>query len=234
MIKKLGAKLVLDPPERLIGLIDSMKLDYVNLDQENFNKIKLDYYCSIGSLPLAFKTSVNNIPNKTPYLSIDERKKNFWKKKINKNKKNIGIKWTGNKSYWDDKNRSTNLKKIISLFDLSFEFHSLEIEYSKDDLNIMKNIKNLNCYKDELIGFENTGALIENLDLIITTDSSIAHLCGALNKNAWIMLSHLPDFRWLLNRKDSPWYPSLKLYRQNRSNDWSSVIENIKKDLKTI
>ena len=98
----------------------------------------------------------------------------------------------------------------------------------------MKKIKNLNCYKDELIGFENTGALIENLDLIITTDSSIAHLCGALNKNAWIMLSYLPDFRWLLNRKDSPWYPSLKLYRQNRSNDWSSVIENIKKDLKMI
>ena len=73
------------------------------------------------------------------------------------------------------------------------------------------NIKNLHCYKDELIDFEDTAALIENMDLIITVDTSIAHLCGALNKNAWIMLPDLPDFRWLLNRNDSPWYPSLKI-----------------------
>ena len=88
------------------------------------------------------------------------------------------------------------------------------------------------CYNEELIGFENTAALIENLDLVITTDTAIAHLCGALNKSSYIMLSNLPDFRWLLNRTDSPWYPSLKLYRQDQTKNWESVIENIKKDLK--
>ena len=231
MLKKLGAKIMLDPPKKLKPLLNSMKLDYSIVDPKNINKIKLDYYCSISSLPLAFKTSLNNIPNITPYLFIDEKKIFFWEKKINKNKKNIGIKWTGNKSYWDDQNRSTSLNKIKSLFDLSYEFHSLEIEYSKDDLNMMKNIKNLHCYKNELIGFENTAGLIENMDLIITTDTSIAHLCGALNKKAWVMLSDLPDFRWLLNRDDSPWYPSLKLYRQKKSNDWGNLIKSIKKDL---
>ena len=94
----------------------------------------------------------------------------FWGKKINKNKKNIGIKWTGNKSHWNDKNRSIELNKIKSLFEISCEFHSLEIEYSKDDLVMKNNIKNLHCYKDELIDFEDTAALIENMDLIITVD----------------------------------------------------------------
>ena len=230
-VKKLGAQLILNPPKELSPLINSMKLDYINTDQKKDNKIKFDYYCSIGSLPLAFKSSINNIPNKTPYISVDQKKIIFWGKKINKDKKNIGIKWTGNKSHWNDKNRSTELNKIKSLFEISCEFHSLEIEYSKDDLVMKNNIKNLHCYKDELIDFEDTAALIENMDLIITVDTSVAHLCGALNKNAWIMLPDLPDFRWLLNRNDSPWYPSLKLYRQEKQGNWNNVIKNIIKDL---
>ncbi len=232
IIKKLGANLILDTTKKLVPLINSMKFDYIHKDMENINDKEFDYHCSIVSLPLLFKTSIDSIPNKTPYFSIDKEKINLWRKKINPNKKNIGIKWTGNKNFWNDKNRSTNLDQIKSLFNLPFEFHSLEIEYSDNDKGFKKKIKNLYCYNEELIGFENTAALIENLDLVITTDTAIAHLCGALNKSSYIMLSNLPDFRWLLNRTDSPWYPSLKLYRQDQTKNWESVIENIKKDLK--
>ncbi len=232
LIKEFGANIILNTPDKLLPLISSMNIDFKFVDINQIEKLQVDYYCSILSLPYAFKTSIETIPNSVPYLKVNEKIKNSWKKNINKNIKNIGIKWTGNQNYLDDKNRSTNLKQLKSLFDLPFNFHSLEIEYSEEDKNLKKNIKNLFWYDEKLIGFENTAGLIENLDLVITTDTSIAHLSGALNKPTWVMLSKLPDFRWLTYCKDSPWYPSIKLYRQNIEKNWESVIKSIKEDLK--
>ena len=232
LIKEFGANIILNTPNKLLPLIDSMNIDLKFVDINDIDQLQVDYYCSIASLPFAFKTSINSIPNSVPYLKVNEKIKNSWNKNINKKIKNIGIKWTGNQNYLDDKNRSINLKQLKSLFDLPYNFHSLEIEYSNEDKILKNNIKNLFCYDEKLIGFENTAGLIENLDLVITTDTSIAHLSGALNKSTWVMLSKLPDFRWLTKSKDSPWYPSIKLYRQDIDKDWNTVIRNIKKDLK--
>ena len=232
LLKEFGANIILNTPNKLLPLVRSMNLDIKFVDINEIEQLKVDYYCSIESLPYAFKTSIDSIPNLVPYLKVNEKIKNSWKKNINKNIKNIGIKWTGNQNYLDDNNRSTNLKQLKSLFDLPFNFHSLEIEYSDEDKILKNNIKNLFCYDEKLIGFENTAGLIENLDLVITTDTSVAHLSGALNKSTWVMLSKLPDFRWLTEGKDSPWYPSIKLYRQDVEKDWDSVIKNIKEDLK--
>ena len=228
-LKKLKAKLILDTPESLIPLIKSMDIDFIH--SKNLEKINFDYHCSIGSLPLAFGTTLKNIPNKTPYFFISDSEKFIWRQKLKKNTKNIGLKWTGNKLYWDDENRSTSLNKILDLFELPYDFHSLEIDYSDTDEMTVSNIKNLHCHKKELRGLDKTAAFIENLDLVITTDTSIAHLCGALNKPCWVMLSKLPNFRWLLDREDSPWYTSLKLYRQKTQGDWNEVVKNIKKHL---
>ena len=95
----------------------------------------------------------------------------------------------------------------------------------------MKKYKNLICHKDEILGFDKTAGLVESMDLIISIDSGVLHLCGALNKPTWLLLPFRPDFRWLLNRKDSPWYPSMKLYRQTKKNDWDNVIKKVEKDL---
>ena len=232
MLKNLGAKIILSIPNNLLPIIKSMDFDFEILDINKKNQLRFDYHCSIASLPFTFKTSIDNIPNSVPYLKVDKKIKEFWKKKIDKNKKNIGIKWTGNQNYFDDKNRSTNLYQLKSLFDLPFNFHSLEIDYSTEDKTFKKNIKNLICYDKELLGFENTGGLIENMDLIISVDTSIAHLCGALNKSTWIILSKLPSFSWLIDRQDSPWYPSVRLYRQDKIGDWDRVVKNIKENLK--
>ena len=232
LVKKLGANIMLDTPEVLVPLINSMNFEYTLINnKETLDETKIDYHLSICSLPLLFNTAKDNIPNKTPYLFIDKEKVDFWSKKINKNKKNIGIKWTGNKNYWNDKKRSTNLRQLKSLLQMPFEFHSLEISYSSEDLVFMKNMDNIKSYKDELHGFDNTAALMKNMDLIITTDNSVANLCGALNIEGWVILSKLPDFRWLLKQNKTPWYPSLKLYRQIKSNDWNGVIKNIIRDL---
>ena len=99
------------------------------------------------------------------------------------------------------------------------------------DEDFFKNYKNIRFFGDELLDFVDTAALIENLDLVISTCTSIPHLSGALGKETWILLSHVPDWRWLLDREDSPWYPSVKLYRQPVIGDWDSVLDKVKIDL---
>ena len=230
VVKELGAKIILNTPQSLTSMIDSMNLDYTDINKLNMKEI--NYHCSIVSLPLAFGTSIDTIPNKTPYFFTPKDKLNFWKQKLKNSKsKKIGIKWTGSKSYGSEDKRSINLEQLKTLFDLPYEFHSLEIEYSKNDEKLLKEIKNFHCHKNEIIGFDSTAGLIEAMDVIISVDTSIAHLCGAINKSVWILLAFDPDFRWLLYRNDSPWYPSAKLYRQTKLDDWDSVVKNIKNDI---
>ena len=230
MIKKLGAKIILDTPKFIKPMIDSMNFDYTHT--EELKKIDFDFHCSIASLPCAFKTSVETIPCKIPYLFTPKEKKEFWKKEFEDNSNiKIGLKWAGNKLHQDDRKRSMPLKKFKPLFDLPYDFHSLEIEYNKDDEKLLNEIPNLNCHKNQIPGLDNTAGLMESMDLVITVDTGINHLCGAIGKPFWILLSHVPDFRWFLDCNNSPWFPTAKLYRQTSRGDWDAVINRIKKDL---
>ena len=232
LIKKMGAKIILDPPEPLKIMIDNMDFSYIHINEAK--KIKIDYYCSLASLPLAFNTTIDTIPNKIPYLFTPKETKIFWNKKLNNNKIKIGLKWSGNPKYKDDKNRSMPLEKLKPLFELPYEYHSLHIEYSDEDKKMMQNIPNLFCHKDHIIGLDNTAGLIESMNLVISVDTGIVQLTGALGKQFWNMLPFTSDHRWLLNRDDSPWFPTAKLYRQTKKGDWDTIIQNIKKDLLSI
>ena len=185
-------------------------------------------------MPLAFNTTIDTIPNKIPYLFTPKETKIFWKKKLKNNKIKIGLKWSGNPKYKDDKNRSMSLEKLKPLFELPYEYHSLHIEYSDEDKKMMQNIPNLFCHKDHIIGLDNTAGLIESMNLVISVDTGIVQLTGALGKQFWNMLPFTSDHRWLLNRDDSPWFPTAKLYRQTKKGDWDTIIQNIKKDLLSI
>ena len=99
---------------------------------------------------------------------------------------------------------------------------------------IFNKYKNLNNHKNEIIGFHNTAALISNLDLVITIDTSIAHLAGALGKKVWILLPFISDFRWLMNTDRSPWYPNVKLFRQTKFNSWDEILLLLKSELEKI
>ncbi len=229
IIQTMGAKIVLDVPEQLKSMIDNMGIEYTSF--ENIKKTRFDYYCPIASLPYAFKTTLDTIPNKVPYLFTPKDIKNFWKEKLDNTKIKIGLKWSGNPKYSDDKNRSTTLDKFLPLFELPFEFHSLHIDYTPFDEKTMINIPNLFCHKNEIIGLENTAGLIEAMDLVISVDTGIVQLCGALGKKFWNLLPYTSDYRWMLDRDDSPWFPTAKLYRQQNKNDWDAVIIKVKKDL---
>ena len=227
LIYEMGGKIILDTPESLKSLIETLEIEFEHTD--NLQEVKFDYYCSIMSLPFVFNTDLNNIPNKNSYLFANKEKEIFWEKKINNNKlKKIGLAWSGDKIHGRFPNKHIPLFKFKEILGLPYEFYSLQIKYDNGDEKIINERKNFFCQKKEIIGFDNTAALINNLDLVITLDTSIAHLSGALGKETWILLPFVADFRWLINREDSPWYSSVKLFRQTEIDNWDEIIKVVK------
>lgn len=206
----------------------------------NLLDIDYDFYIHLMSLPKLFNTNLQNIPNKIPYLKSDFKLVEKFKSKINSDNFKIGIVWSGNPAFPDNEEKSVDLKKFESV---------------KEFLKNMKNIKEVDFFSlqkgkpfeqlknsgseiidmdSEITDFADTAAIIKNMDLIICVDTAVAHLAGALGKPVWVLLSYIPDWRWFVNRKDSPWYQTMKLFRQKKQGDWNNVFEEIKNELKKI
>ena len=189
------------------------------------------------SLPNILKIyNLKEIPYKSKYLEVPPKFKEKWQKKLKKsNKKKVGIFWRSN-SKFRNKFRNVSIEKIKDLFEIDAEFHSLQKELTYDEVN--KNFEeekqNIYFWNDELKDFCDTAALIEQMDLVITVDTAVAHLAAAMGKPTWIRLTHTSDFRWLLNRKDSPCYDSVRLFRQKKDYLWDNVISEIKEELQKI
>jgi hypothetical protein len=202
-----------------------------------------DYHCSILSLPHAFRTSIGSILSDIPYLSVDSKKKLAWKSKLGaKTKPRIGIVWAGGfrpnnpELHLVNNRRNIQLEKFSALKDLDIEIYSLQKgEQAEKELKEFQTTNILGRtiidYTRDLHNFSDTAALIENLDLVISVDTSTAHLAGALGKPVWILNRYDNCWRWLLKRIDSPWYPSAKLFRQRIDGDWDDVMVEVKKNL---
>ena len=231
LVEKLGAKVILEAPLLLMKLASTLKGHFIFVESGK-SLPDFDYYCPIVSLPLAFKTTVETIPATLPYLYVDKVKKQQWNKKLGKQVMiRIGLVWTGNPDHTNDHNRSLLLKQFSHLLTLPFEFHSLQKDIREADAQTIIDHPHIYQHQDELQDFSDTAALVDAMDIIISVDTSVAHLAGAMGKKLWLLLPYLPDFRWMLDREDSPWYPSAKLYRQEKINDWDTVLEKLKADL---
>ncbi len=196
---------------------------------------QFDYQCPLMSLPLAFNTEISSIPADVPYLFANQSLVEKWHSRLEKNNSKIpkvGLVWSGSSAYSNDSNRSIPLDLLAPLFKLGIEFHSLQKEIKPEDEAAFSSL-NLQFHQEYLTDFSETAALIHEMDLVISVDTSVAHLAGALGKPVWILLPFVPDFRWLLNRDDSPWYPTAKLFRQEKSSDWEDVLERVSQALKT-
>jgi len=208
----------------------SNKIIYTNKISEN---IIIDFESPLLSLPYLFKTEIKTIPKFIPYLKANSHKVSEWSKKLNSGRFKVGICWQG-KKIKIDKGRSFSLSffKEISKID-NLELISLYKGENESDVeNIDFRVTTLGPdFDNENNAFIDTAAVIMNCDLIITSDTSIAHLAGALGRPVWVALSYIPDWRWMLNRPDSPWYPTMRLYRQKNLNDWDSVFNKIMQDL---
>ena len=228
-LQKLGAKIILEVPNPLINLISDQNGDVLIIKPGEKTPL-FDFQCPIMSLPRAFKTCLDSIPNNLPYLAVNKEKLEEWKQKLgSKTKPRIGIAWSGAKGQANDHNRSTKLEKLLPLFELPFEFHSLQKEVRLEDESSLP-LCSIQDHRHELKDFSDTAALIENMDLVISVDTSIAHLSGALNKKLFVLLAFNGDYRWLQNRNDSPWYPSAKILRQEEIGNWDSLIQKLIKE----
>ena len=235
LLKALNPKeIVFNVEKTLVPILSSLDKD-LTIVEKNKPLPPFDYYCPLLSLPLAFKTTVETIPAKVPYLYADLNKQKIWQRKLGeKNRPRIGLVWSGSTGHENDHNRSLVLKQLSSLLKLPFEFHSLQKEVRQVDLNTLSEFSQIKQHQDELHDFSDTAALIDNLDIVISVDTSVAHLAGALGKQVWIMLPFMPDSRWMLDSTDTPWYPTATLFRQPKIDDWDSVIKNIEINLQKL
>lgn len=187
-----------------------------------------DVHIPLLSLPMVLGATLQTIPAQTPYLSVPpDRQVNVLRMGDGrpttggKSPLRVGIAWAGSPTQGNDRNRSARLADFAPLFEIpSIEWHSLQVGEKSDDLDSSFLIHHSSFIKD----WADTAAIVSQLDLVISVDTGVAHLAGALGVPAWVLLCYAPDWRWLLERADSPWYPSARLFRQPRPKDWASVM----------
>jgi hypothetical protein len=231
LVADLGADVILEVQAPLIELL--AELDGVSERAVPGKPIPpADCQCSLMSLPGAFRTTLETIPCRIPYLHADPHKVARWQEILGpRTRPRIGLAWSGNPRQSNDRDRSLPLARWIPHLPPDFDYICLQNSIRETDRQSLQRASILTI-EEHHNDFAHTAALIETLDLVISVDTSLAHLSGALGKVTWIMLCHLPDWRWLLDRRDSPWYPTATLYRQPVAGDWGSVVAEVERDLR--
>jgi tetratricopeptide (TPR) repeat protein len=232
LVAALGANVVLEvQPALKILLSDVEGADKVIGKGEELPPF--DFHCPLLTLPLALKIQVETIPAITPYLSAPEERMALWASRLPKSDgPRIGVGWAGNPDFANDRMRSIGLAPLTPLFSLpGFQFVSIQKDLRAGDQEILRNHPHVIHLGDKLTDFSDTAAVMSLLDLIISSDTAPVHLAGALRRPVWILLDQLSDWRWMLNREDSPWYPTARLFRQPKLDDWASVVERVTAEL---
>ena len=197
---------------------------------------EFDAQISLLSLPGVFRTTAETIPVAESYLSADPERVARWKAQLGEEDHfRIGIAWQGSAGYPGDRERSIPLLEFAPLALPGVELISLQKGFGSEQLEQLSgrfSVRDLGPEFDAAGGaFMDAAAVIANLDLVVTSDTAIAHLAGALGKPTWLALSLVPDWRWMFERSDSPWYTSIRLFRQPRLCDWSDVFQRMAADL---
>ncbi len=188
-----------------------------------------DVHCPLMSLPLAFGTRLETIPAAPAWLRAPAERLTKWQTRLaSARPPRIGLVWSGNPGHDRDRERSIALRDLLPLLDVAATFVSLQKDVRPDDAAVLGQRTDMVNAGVDLADFSDTAALISQLDLVISVDTSVAHLAGALGRLVWILLTHVPDFRWLLDRDDSPWYPSARLFRQAADRSWDDVIMRVR------
>jgi tetratricopeptide (TPR) repeat protein len=191
-----------------------------------------DMHCPIMSLPLAFGTTLETIPPASYLPPLPPARLQAWKDRLGAHERlRVGLAWSGNPRQGNDRNRSIRLNRLAPLLDCDATFVSLQKDLKADDKAFLEGHTDIIDLTSGLTDFVETAALIENLDLVITVCTSIAHLAGTLARETWVMLPHVGDWRWLSDRNDSPWYPTVRLFRQDETRNFAGVVARVRKEL---
>ncbi|MEI9987864.1 MAG: tetratricopeptide repeat-containing glycosyltransferase family protein [Aliidongia sp.] len=224
---KLGRVLLVAPPA-LVGLFKRLS-GLAGVFAAGAELPPFDLHCPLLSLPLAFGTTLDSVPDAVPYLAADPGRVAIWRDRLRTIEgPRVGLVWAGNPAQRDDRRRSMTLADLAPLATLpALNFISLQKGRAETPPAGMRFFD----WTEELQDYDDTAALIETLDLVLAVDTGVAHLAGALGRPVWLMNRFEPYFAWLTEREDSPWYPTLRQFRQNRAGEWGPVVESVRKAL---
>jgi predicted O-linked N-acetylglucosamine transferase (SPINDLY family)/ADP-heptose:LPS heptosyltransferase len=232
MVAARGGNVVLQVPAPLLALAKASFSDCAKVISDGDVPGAFDLHCPLLSLPLAFGTTLDTVPADVPYLTIDPAAAARWRARIGEGKGlKVGLAWAGNAQHKNDRNRSIALDRLAPLFGATgVRWFSLQVGERKADLARLP-AGSIADLSDALTDFAETAAAISALDLVITVDTAVAHLAGVLAKPVWVLLPFVPDWRWLIGRDDSPYYPTARLFRQPTRGDWDSVALRVRRAL---
>jgi tetratricopeptide (TPR) repeat protein len=229
LVADLGARVILEIQKPLANLLANLD-GVATLVTKGGVLPPFQFHCPLMSLPLALQTRIDNISAASGYLQADAGKIEAWRARLGtKTKPRVGLVWSGNPLQKNNHNRSIPLTALTGLLNGEFDYVCLQKDVKEADQKILAAHPRIRRF--ELDDFSDTAALCELLDLVISVDTSVAHLAGALGRPVWIPLCFNADWRYLLERVDSPWYASARLYREDRIKGWNEVITNIHADL---
>ncbi len=228
-----GARVLLEVPPALYELMGGLR-GVAEVVCTGHPLPRFDLHCPLLSVPRAFGTELASIPAATPYLRASEKRTAHWRARLGpRTRPRIGIAWSGYQAHRNDHNRSIALEAFLSIFaGLDVSLVSVQREVRDADAAVLRGRGDVLHFGDELASFAETAALISALDLVVSVDTGVAHLAGALAKPVWVLLPFIPDWRWLLDRDDSPWYPTVRLFRQEATRTWDPVFARVRAALR--
>ncbi len=226
LTKQGAASITFSVTRKLHGLL--AQIENVVLHASDAPLPEHDLQCPLMSLPLALQALQPSIPGCTPYLSATHDRLKHWRARLPQGKPIIGLTWSGNPHYPNDRQRSMRLEQLLPALVGQFSFVCLQRDIREIDQTILAAHPEILVFGEQIDDFADNAALAALCDVVISTDTFVAHLAGALGKKLWLMLSFAPDWRWQLEREDSPWYPGARLFRQQAPGDWAGVVARIR------
>ena len=226
-----GARVILEVQRPLAGLLRSLP-GVDQLLEQGQPVPPVDWQCPLMSLPLAFKTTLDSIPAAAGYLRAEPPRVAAWEERFGPHSSpRVGLVWSGSTTQGNDPSRNLQLSQLIAHLPSGLIYVSLQKDVPAAERDLLAANPQIRDVSARLTDFAETAALCECLDLVISVDTSVAHLAGALGRPLWVLLPHVPAFRWLLGRDDSPWYQGARLYRQGPERQWAPVLARLSADL---
>ncbi len=227
-----GATVLLEVQTPLLGLLANLE-GVSQLIAPGSVLPPFDYHCPLMSLPLAFKTTLDGVPARPRYLQGAEVNVRRWRDILGEPRgPRVGVVCGGNATIGIDKRQHIRLADLVAHFPQELQYFLLQTQASEADRATLAASPSFVSLDNDLLDFPNTAALCECMDVVISVDTSAAHLSGALGVKTWVLLPFNPHWRWMRNRDDSPWYPGMKLYRQRVADDWNEVLARVADDLR--
>lgn len=224
-VTRMGGRVVLEVQQPLVSLLSTCSGAEIVVAKSGVPPVA-ECHIPLLSLPHIFGTTLDTVPSQVPYLSPDPSKVAIWRQMLAGDVQfKVGVVWRGSATNPMDREYSCPLADLAPLLAISgISYYSLQVRPAAGEITQDTPLKDMT---EHLLDFSDTAALLVNLDLVITVDTAVAHLAGALGRPVWLLLTQTPDWRWMLERDDSPWYPGMRLFRQTRTGDWPSVVREV-------